>query len=79
MPYELLEKQIRRLPEEALQEVSSFVMYLQYKFDCKPAVDMEKFKKNMAECQAWAKSVGMTEQDIKLAIKEVRAAKRTTA
>ena len=79
MPYEVLEKQIRGLPEEALQEVSSFVMYLQFKFGCKPAVDMEKFRKNMAESQAWAKSVGMTEQDIKLAIKEVRAAKRASA
>lgn len=81
MPYEVLEKQIRALPEEALQELSSFVMYMQYKFGHKiekkkPAVDMEKFRKDMATSQAWAKTVGMTEQDIKDAIKEVRAEKR---
>lgn len=76
MPYEVLERQIRALPEEALQELSSFVMYMQYKFSTKPAVDMERFRKNMADSQAWAKSVGMTEQDIKDAVKEVRRAKR---
>lgn len=79
MPYEVLERQIRALPEEALKEVSSFVSYMQYKFGCKPAVDMERFRKNMAASQAWAKSVGMTEQDIKDAIKEVRAEKRASA
>lgn len=76
MSYEVLERQIRALPEEALQELSSFVMYMQYKFSTKPAVDMERFRKNMADSQAWAKSVGMTEQDIKDAVKEVRRAKR---
>lgn len=73
MSYEVLEKQIRALPEEALTELSSFVMYMQYKFGSRPAVNMEQFQKNMAESQAWAKSVGMTEQDIKDAIKEIRA------
>ena len=34
MSYEVLEKQLRALPEEALNEVSSFFMYMQYKF-CK--------------------------------------------
>lgn len=49
------------------------MMYMQYKFGSRPAVNMERFQKNMAESQAWAKSVGMTEQDIKDAIKEIRA------
>lgn len=49
------------------------MMYMQYKFGSRPAVNMEQFQKNMAESQAWAESVGMTEQDIKDAIKEIRA------
>ncbi len=35
MPYEVLERQIRALPEEALPELESFVMYIQYKFSNK--------------------------------------------
>lgn len=76
MSYEVLERQIRALPEEALPEVESFVTYIQYKFGNKRSADMEKFRKDMAASQAWAKSVGMTEQDITDAIKEVRAANR---
>ena len=82
MPYEVLEKQVRGLPEEALQELSSFVMYLQYKFGVnaeKKSAALERFDNMCEEAQAWAKSVGMTEQDIKDAIKEVRAAKRVIA
>ncbi len=39
MSYEVLEKQLRALPEEALDEVSSFFMYMQYKFCKNSSVD----------------------------------------
>ncbi|MDE5613250.1 MAG: hypothetical protein K2I74_01200 [Treponemataceae bacterium] len=79
MSYEVLERQIRALPEEALPEVESFVTYIQYKFGNKSDKNqaaLERFSAMCKETQAWAKSVGMTEQDITDAIKEVRAANR---
>lgn len=79
MSYEVLERQIRALPEEALPEVESFVMYIQYKFGNKGEKNqaaLERFSAMCKETQAWAKSVGMTEQDITDAIKAVRAANR---
>ncbi|MCR5763571.1 MAG: hypothetical protein K6G00_09345 [Treponema sp.] len=39
MSYELLMDQIRTLPEEAVKEVASFVMYMQYKFCVNSSVD----------------------------------------
>lgn len=82
MSYEVLERQIRALPEEALPEVESFVMYIQYKFGSKHDKNqaaLERFRAMCKETQAWAKSVGMTEQDITDAIKEVRAANKVQA
>ena len=38
--------------------------------------ELKEFNKAFDEAQAWAKSVGLTEQDITDAIKEVRQRKR---
>ena len=74
MSYEILEKQIRALPEKYLSQVAEYVSFLTYKSEKDAA--LERFKTMCNETQTWAKSVGMTEQDIKDAIKEVRTANR---
>ena len=77
MSYELLEHQIRLLPEEALEEVASFVTYMQYKFNVNGGGDMVAFRNSMEESRKWASDVGMTEQDIRNAIKDVRMGVRS--
>ena len=49
MSYEILEEQVRALPEESLAEPSSFVMNMQYKFGSRPAADIAQFRKDMAD------------------------------
>ena len=74
MSYEILEKQIRALPEKYLSQVAEYVSFLTYKSEKDAA--LERFKTMCNETQDWAKSVGMTEQDIKDTIKEVRLEKQ---
>lgn len=74
MSYEILEKQIRALPEKYLSQVAEYVSFLTYKSERESA--LERFQTMCDETQAWAKSVGMTEQDIKDAIKEIRMEKQ---
>lgn len=77
MSYEFLEQQIRELPEKYLSQVADYVKFLKYKSEQDAAT--ERFRVMCKETQAWAKSVGITEQDIKDTIKEVRAEKRAMA
>ena len=77
MSYEFLEKQIRALPEKYLGQVAEYVKFLAHKAEREVA--LERFDAMCKETQAWAKSVGITEQDITDTIREVRAEKRARA
>ncbi|MBR4322883.1 hypothetical protein [Treponema sp.] len=75
MSYEALFEQIRSVPESCLNEISNYINYVVYRYE-KQNSAAERFAAVCAEAQAWAKDVGITEQDIKDNLKALRAEKR---
>lgn len=63
MPYEVLEKQIKALPSQCLDEVAEFVEYVRYKHEkqnlSKETLEEEQARKQAAiqEMLDWAKAV----------------------
>ena len=74
MSYEAVLTQVREAPEECLEEISQIIRYVVFRHEKEARID--EFNTLCAQTQAWAKEVGMTEQDIADTIKEVRAEKR---
>ena len=74
MSYEAVLEQVKTVPEIYLDEISNYINYVLYRYEKQTST--ERFNAVCAEAQLWAKEVGLTEQDVKDAIKEVRAEKR---
>ena len=74
MSYEAVLTQVREAPEECLEEISQIIRYVVFRHEKKTAA--ERFAEVAADAQAWAKEVGMTEQDVASSLKEMRLEKR---
>ena len=77
MSYEAVMEQVKTVPEECLGEISNYINYIVYRYE-KENSAAERFARVCEDAQNWAKEVGMTEQDIKDTLKEMRAEKRRT-
>ena len=75
MSYDLVLEQVKSAPEECLEDISNYIDYVLYRYE-KRNSSLDEFNSLCSESQKWAKSVGLTEDDIQLAKKEVRARKR---
>ena len=74
MSYEAVLAQVREAPEACLEEISQIIRYVVFRHEQEAKID--EFNALCAQTQAWAKEVGMTEQDITSSLKEMRAEKR---
>lgn len=75
MSYDLVMEQVKSAPEECLEEISNYISYVLYRYQKKNST-LDEFNSLCDESQKWARMVGLTEDDIQLAKKEVRARKR---
>ncbi len=78
MSYEALLEQIKAAPEECLDEISNYISYVIYRYE-KQKTAAERFDDECAKAQTWAKKAGLSEQDILVALKEIRSENQRVA
>ena len=79
MSYEMIEREIRALPEDCISEVGEFIMYLKLRMKFADFERQERLRRFDSVCEAaqkWAKDKGITEAELAQTIKEIRRKKR---
>lgn len=79
MSYETVMEKVKTVPESCLDEISGFIDYIVYRYNEKYSNQskLKEFNLLCEESQSWAKENNVTEDDIKTAIKSVRAEKKS--
>lgn len=72
---------ISALPDEYFSRLTDYLDFLSYEIGRKSEekAAVARFNRECAKAQAWAKEVGLTEQDIADTLKEIRLEKRRAA
>lgn len=79
MSYETVMEKVKTVPESCLDEISEFIDYIVYRYNEKYSNQskLKEFNLLCEESQSWAKENNVTEDDIKTAVKSVRAEKNS--
>lgn len=79
MSYETVMEKVKTVPESCLDEISGFIDYIVYRYNEKynNQSKLKEFNLLCEESQSWAKENNITEDDIKAAVKSVRAEKNS--
>lgn len=79
MSYETVLEKVKTVPESCLDEISEFIDYIifRYKEKYNNQSKVKEFNLLCEESQSWAKENNVTDADIKVAIKTVRADKNS--
>ncbi len=77
MSYETVMEKVKTVPESCLDEISGFIDYIIFRYNEKYSNQskVKEFNLLCEESQSWAKENNVTEDDIKAAVKSVRAEK----